>query len=909
MNICFPSLSYPLNGDATSGVGSQVRLLAHSLIDSGNSISVVDLAERAQVVTDDRGAEVHRMRCGNLHWYAGKLPLLGKLLALPVRELEYSFAVLRGVREANKVRKLDLIEGTETGMLFVSLFCKAPVVIRLHGEQYTFHKYTPGLQLTSAVRFARVLQRIALRRAKLLISPSYAHAQEIQNEMGPAHPPIVVVPNSFNLEKVHADSRIKRSPQTVLYVGRIEQRKGIGTLLEAAARTKDLLPNSRFVFAGDFHSSLPETEFRSLVSKFGLDSQIEMLGPVGWNVLSDWYQRSAVSVLPSYYETFGLAALEPMAHGTPVITTSGGALSEVVESEVSGRLVRAGDAGDLAGALTELLGDDHAREEMGKAALTRAATFDVSRVMPLNARHYEWCRDETGNDSKVHLFFSPHLDDAVLSCGGTIHSLVSQDKAVQVITVFAGNSGDSYQSAFARHLNAKCGSPADLLSQRLQEDEKALRELGVTQVERWNFSEAPFRRAADGNNLYATYDELRGQPAVADQSLKQTIAETVFNLIQKLPADAVLYFPLALGGHVDHQILLAVGMQLNAAGKRVRFYEDYPYAESYRADELQLNWLPRSLDIDLKPKLKAASAYGTQIRGLGGSVRNLERRLRRFGSAVGRGKISERYWEFVMPPSAELNVGNTAVEPPLLIRDTKPALRDFKNFLNTFRWHDLKEVLPAGDGNCLDVGCGVGRHRGLIESRGYKWLGLDCEKSESAALKSDGAALPLQAETVAAVVAWQVFEYLDQPEKAIAEAARVLETGGSFCGSVSFLEPVHGSTYFNLSPLILEKLLAKHGFADIEIRPGLNGFALMFWTWLRRCGVPGAARIAIPAAFTLLAPLSALLFFVSWLGLKLGIGSGHTMCWLSQTAPREFAGHVMFSARKKAQTTPCTSVL
>jgi len=73
MNICFPSLSYPLNGEPTSGVGSQVRLLAHALIDAGNSVSVVDLANEPEVINDDHGAQVHRVAVGKLHWFVGKL--------------------------------------------------------------------------------------------------------------------------------------------------------------------------------------------------------------------------------------------------------------------------------------------------------------------------------------------------------------------------------------------------------------------------------------------------------------------------------------------------------------------------------------------------------------------------------------------------------------------------------------------------------------------------------------------------------------------------------------------------------------------------------------------------------------------------------------------------------------------
>ncbi len=908
MNICFPSLSYPLNGGPTSGVGSQVRMLAHGLIEAGNTISVVDLAASDQIIVkDDRGAEVHRMRGGNLHWFAGKVPFVGKFLALPIREIEYSVAVWRGVRRAHKLRKLDLIEGTETGMLLVTMFSRnVPVIIRLHGEQYTFHKYTPGLRLTLGVRLSRVLQRIALRRAKLLISPSFAHAREIQRELGKSHPPIVVVPNGLSAQTMERDLEIQRSPQTVLYVGRIERRKGISTLLQAASRTRESFPKTHFVFAGDFHSSFSEIEFRSLVHQHGLDSHVELLGAVGWKVLSDWYQRSTISVLPSHYETFGVAALEPMAFGTPVIATSGGALSEVVESDVSGKLVAAGDASALAGALTELLENVDSRKQMSQAALKRAAIFDIRRVLPLNSRPYEWCCEADWSAGGSHLFFSPHLDDAVLSCGGMIHSLVSQNKSVQVITVFAGDS-DERHSAFARHLHAKWGATADLRELRRQEDATALSELGVENIERWSFPEAPYRHTTEGSYLYGSYDELRGQPALEDRSLKETITERILALVGELPDTSVLYFPLSLGRHVDHELLFGVGLKLSAAGKRVRFYEDYPYAEAYDPNHAELNWLPRTVAIDFESKVKAASAYATQIPGLGGSIRIFEKRLRAFGLAVGGRSVSERYWEPIGPVSADLNGKQAESSCPLIVRHAIAELRDFKNFLRTFRWHDLEEVVPVGEGRCLDLGCGAGRHRSLIESKGYEWLGLDRAQSGTLSVRSDAGSLPLQSESVAALVAWQVFEYVDQPEAVVAEGARVLEPGGVFCGSVSFLEPVHGRSCFNLSPLILERLLARHGFADIEIKPGLNGLALMLCTWLRRSGIPFADRLAIPAAFALLAPVSAVMFFSSWLAQYLGFGSGHTMRWISQTSPLEFAGHVMFTARKKARAKSCTS--
>jgi hypothetical protein len=73
----------------------------------------------------------------------------------------------------------------------------------------------------------------------------------------------------------------------------------------------------------------------------------------------------------------------------------------------------------------------------------------------------------------------------------------------------------------------------------------------------------------------------------------------------------------------------------------------------------------------------------------------------------------------------------------------------------------------------------------------------------------------------------------------------------------------------------------------------------MLWTWLRRCGIPFADRLALPITFAGLAPLALIIFLTSWLRMVVTRGDGHTMRWLTQTAPLEFAGHVLFAARRR----------
>src|SRR5437870_13854123 len=95
------------------------------------------------------------------------------------------------------------------------------------------------------------------------------------------------------------------------------------------------------------------------------------------------------------------------------------------------------------------------------------------------------------NEQGPHIFFSPHADDVVLSCGGTIHSLVSQNEWVEVIGVFAGIPEATRYSAYARHLHAKWHLQKNPIEERWREDTGAMGELGITRFEHWDYVEAP----------------------------------------------------------------------------------------------------------------------------------------------------------------------------------------------------------------------------------------------------------------------------------------------------------------------------------------------------------------------------------------------------------------------------------
>jgi glycogen synthase len=390
-HFCFLALDYP-TASGGGGVGNQAQQLGRALVRKGHSVSVITLASASGPREwADQGVSVHAAAPGSWHWYGSRLPLLGPLLGLPLRELEYSLAAWRTLQEIHAHHPVDLVEGSETGCLWAALrLDEVPLVIRLHGEVYSFHKFTPGLSLGWGLQLSRILQRAAVRHSDVLISPSAVHAREIAREIPHAPRPIRVIPNAIDLRQFPEPTVDGggREP-LVLFSGRLEKRKGVDCLLHAAGRLVKQVPNLQVFLAGGSHVSLDREALEGIIHDHHLGPHVRILGHVPWENLLTLYRQAAVFALPSYYETFGISALEAMASGTPVVGWAAGALPEVVEDGVSGLLVPPGEVDALADAILRLLQDPEARRRMGRAARQQAAQYDVRNVMEENMRFYE----------------------------------------------------------------------------------------------------------------------------------------------------------------------------------------------------------------------------------------------------------------------------------------------------------------------------------------------------------------------------------------------------------------------------------------------------------------------------------------------------------------------------------------
>jgi D-inositol-3-phosphate glycosyltransferase len=192
---------------------------------------------------------------------------------------------------------------------------------------------------------------------------------------------VSVIPPGVDLSRFHPMSQrqsrdyLGYGPEkNILFVGRLEPLKGIDNLFRAVASLENLKFITLSVVGGDGNSQ-EKTRLEALVKKMRLNQTVHFLGPIPQEELPIHYNAADVCVLPSYYESFGLAALEAAACGKPVVASEVGGLPAIVNDGVTGYLVPPKRMDVIAERLCELLEDDLLRVHMGTAARIHAESL------------------------------------------------------------------------------------------------------------------------------------------------------------------------------------------------------------------------------------------------------------------------------------------------------------------------------------------------------------------------------------------------------------------------------------------------------------------------------------------------------------------------------------------------------
>jgi glycogen synthase len=364
------SSAYPgING--TGGIPVYTHSLATGLVALGHEAHVLVHDERGELdeeFTVD-GVHLHSVR-------ATHAPVIARWLRGSRESLQTSIAALRLARR----HRLDVFEfpnfdamGAPFGALGRLV---PPMVVRLHTSTAECLAIE-NKQLVTADRFDVWREHAQCKRAAALVVSTSAHGKHMAEELGIDASQIGLVPLGLP-DDARPELRVPRprkASPTIVYVGRLEPRKGTLDLLEAVPKVLAAIPSARFIFCGNDRPLAPGNikygEWLKTHLPREAQAKIELTGYVDDATRERLVAEADVFAAPSLYESFGLIFLEAMRVAVPVIGTTAGGIPEVVEDDTTGILVPPKDSDRLAEAILRLLRSEE--ERMRLAAAGRAS--------------------------------------------------------------------------------------------------------------------------------------------------------------------------------------------------------------------------------------------------------------------------------------------------------------------------------------------------------------------------------------------------------------------------------------------------------------------------------------------------------------------------------------------------------
>jgi len=402
MRICLISREYPPE-TGWGGIGTFTHHLANGLTKLGHDVEVVSLSvspSDAPIRGGNGEPVVHRVPSRQM---AVKLGFFNFCLPVTRPMIEETTALWGKFLELHKANPFDAVECPEhfAEGLFPSIARIAPLVIRLHTPhsklvKEKFHNFHPSFDH----RVLTAMERVAMISADVLVSPSQDLADYVARDLNLPLDRINIVRNPVDIERFTPDGAradVDKSAVNILFVGRLEQRKGVHHLIEAVPRIISLAGGKKvhFLLAGKDTATASGNgsvlaELQAKLRETGSEHAVTFVQQVPLAQMPDYYRACDIFVLPSLYDNAPMTVIESMACGKPVVATAAGGAKEYALHEKCGLIVPPSDSEALAQALSKLVLDDQLRAQMGAAARQRALEeFTVEQTSAQTVQLYE----------------------------------------------------------------------------------------------------------------------------------------------------------------------------------------------------------------------------------------------------------------------------------------------------------------------------------------------------------------------------------------------------------------------------------------------------------------------------------------------------------------------------------------
>jgi N-acetyl-alpha-D-glucosaminyl L-malate synthase BshA len=254
------------------------------------------------------------------------------------------------------------------------------VITTLHGTDIT---------LVGQESSFYAITKFSIERSDAVTAVSAYLRDETYRAFGCVSCDLQVIPNFVNLEEYHPGTDGNRGGlapaghKIITHISNFREVKRVKDVVRVFARIRRAMP-ATLVMIGD---GPDRVEAEHEAQELQVSSDVRFLGRL--DSVASLLQESDLFLLPSQTESFGLAALEAMACGSPVVATRAGGLPEVVDDGVNGILEPVGSVEAMGRRAVELLRDEPRHRAMREAALAKAGEFSADRVVPMYEALYQ----------------------------------------------------------------------------------------------------------------------------------------------------------------------------------------------------------------------------------------------------------------------------------------------------------------------------------------------------------------------------------------------------------------------------------------------------------------------------------------------------------------------------------------
>ncbi len=344
------------------GVTNHISALEHQLTRLGHEVKVIAPASKAVSVFGDRFIPIGKPR---------PIPTSGSIARITI-----SIRLASTIKKVLSLEKFDIVHLHEP---FMPMLCSAVLRFSDTVNIGTFHAYegSPGYGIGRPFTNLILSRRARKLHHKIAVSQP---AREYAAKYVPG--PYEVIPNGIDRNHFTADiapiEKLCDGKLNILFVGRLEKRKGVNYLLKAYKLVKQAVPEARLIIVGP--GSRLKRKYEKQIKQDRL-MDVVFIGYVSHDDLPRYYKTADVFCAPATsQESFGIVLLEAMAIGTPVVATSVAGYSCVISHGEDGYLVPPRDDKNLAQSLILLLKDESLRREMGARGILKARKYDWEEV-------------------------------------------------------------------------------------------------------------------------------------------------------------------------------------------------------------------------------------------------------------------------------------------------------------------------------------------------------------------------------------------------------------------------------------------------------------------------------------------------------------------------------------------------